>query len=95
MKLFMVTKATVIHLLITQNMLAVFGVRSPLAFDGDGFARLQCRERSRDDNDFFAFEVVQAHHGKAVLQAMERDAFYAAFDVQFRALMEIPARRRE
>ena len=61
------------------ELLAVFGVAAPFAFDGDGFARLQCRECSRDDNDFFAFDIVKAHHGKAVLQAVERDAFYAAF----------------
>ena len=55
-------------------------MRPPVAFHGNRFTGLQCGECSRDDNDFLAFDIVQAHHGKAILLAMERDGFYAAFD---------------
>ena len=62
------------------ELLSVFRMRTPVAFYSYGFAGLQCWECSRDDNNFLAFDIVQAHHGKAILLAMERDGFYAAFD---------------
>ena len=61
------------------ELLSVFRMRTPVAFYRDCFARLQSGKSSRDDNDFLAFDIVQAHHGKAILLAMERDGFYAAF----------------